>query len=525
VKRYRLNPLKLHSDESGLFAVSHLATTLFLTVTAICTLNSGASLTDRVRHQRQADTAAESLGVWKARYLNAVVSHQHLMGELAGLVVTHHAIGGDLLDRHERAATRSVDRKLEQAYQVARFSRTGTPAYPAVSSAVFAGEALLTARKRLKRLLTKVYYAKAVATAMQAYPPTHAAGVALEQAADKLERAIDREWQVLDQVHQAARSLSNLKLKIVNEHLPTAKQQLDDMVENYEATQDQLASFIAQTLEIQIHILPTDRRLPLKEDPWARRFDFRDWSQPDLPCDCPSVAADNPRHQITKITQLARATFPWVNYHREPIERQLKPITPLSEMAELFFDHTNGVSKRMLDEQQRESQWSLFVLDDFEGPDKARESWTKDGGSTAADKSFGISVLVGKPTRQPIGSFFFRPIEPETTYRCASALVWNVVPPSTPLCPIDLYCKRIVPSTQAVTGWDTLNWSPRRTLSELVGIGVPHVFPAIEPGWRSSLSPTSAARLQEFKHQPGPAWADDFIDMVPDEIAPGLPTL
>ena len=109
--------LALHWDQSGLFAISHLATTMFLTATIICALNMGGAMVDRTRQQRKADAAAQTLGTWKARNMNAVVAHRRLIGELLSLAMIHHAIGGDDLNKNNRVSnTSNLDSQLKTAY-------------------------------------------------------------------------------------------------------------------------------------------------------------------------------------------------------------------------------------------------------------------------------------------------------------------------------------------------------------------------------------------------------------------------
>lgn len=515
----------LHQDQFGLFSLSHLATTLFLTFISLGLLNVSGVLHDRSDQQRQTDAVATALGNWKARHLNAIVAHQHTVGDMLSLAIVHHAIGGELLDQQVAADTRRADERLRLAAQLARRSRTGTPAYDDVSRPVLAGEALLAAQIRLKQRLTQVYDAKAAATAMQAFPPTRPAGEALETLAELFEQAIWQEWRVLDDLYKRAVALTPTKLALLQHQLPAAMQQLHQMVEHYPQGQQQLAEELQHRLNLQIHILPTDRRLPIKIDPWATlTMPPPSWQRPSAGT-CPTESADHMRHQIVKVTQLARATFPWVNYHRKPLVSRLESLTPISNMGELFFDHTNGVSKRMLDELQADGACALYVLDDYQGPDKAYEVWTAEGGDAAADRTFGLTVMTARPVRTPYASKMFGQAPQAWAYRVASALAWQPYVPQQPSQQIDLHCKRIVPSYQAATGWDTLNWAPAVSVPELVGFGLPHIFPQIQPDWRSRLSPTSPARWQQLTEQPLPTWASELPSRIPADLSPELADL
>lgn len=525
-QRYRRGNRRAHDPRRrrGVFSVSHLATTLFLTVSVLCVLNLGGVKVDRARQQRIADSAAETLGNFKARNLNAVVTSQHLMGQLLSMVVIHHAIGGELLDRHEAADTRRRDEALRIAYKAALACGEYPPfAFEDVVSPVYAGQSLLKAHRRLKLLLSYVYYAKGTAAALMAFPPTYPAGKALAQIADQIESMIHQEWKTLEQIRRRAVELSPQKLEILHRHLPAAKDQLDRLVANYPRAQRQLADSLEEKLGAKIHILPDDRQLPIKKDPLAElNVPPASWVRPV--CDCPSVEATNLREQMAKVSQLSRATFPWVNYHRHDLVAQMKSILLLSRMGSYYFDHTAGVAKQMAVDLQQPgtASLSLYVLEDYEGPDKAYEPWTFPGNSSAADKAFGLTVLIGMPQRPRAAQRLFRAQPTPVSFRIASAVIWNRHAPQKPASRIDLYCKRIVPTQQASTGWDTLNWHPQTQVSELVGIGIPHVFPRIQPQWTSQLTPTSAARFNHLRHDSLPPWGTDLPRVLPTVINPEL---
>lgn len=517
--------IRLHLDERGVFAVSHLATTMFLSLTLLCLLNVGGTLVDRTRQQRMADAVAESLGSWKARNLNAVVAQQHLIGEMLAMVIIHDAIGGRNLDTGTPSDTGRIDRSLTAAYVGALACIEYPPfAYDDVRSPVFAARALLKSHSRLKTYLTYVYYAKAIAARMIAFPPTRPAGLAIAVTADHIERRIQREWETLEAIRKQARELSPLKVDMLTKQLLQAKRQLDRLVANYGFTQRQLADCLEERLQVSVHILPSDQSLPVIPDPLAPLAKPpTGWRRP-TEHGCPTKSADNMRHQLAKVSQLTRATFPWVNYHRRNLVIRMSHKLWLCGMAEHYFDSTAGTAKEFAAAVQEPGAQSLalYTLVGYDGPDKGHEQWTKSDGDNDADRAFGITVLVGRPTREPAGGVIFRRQPEDMTYRYASAFVWNRVAPKSPQLRIDLYCKRIVPSTQAVTGWDTLNWSPETRVSELVGIGIPHIFPRIEPKWTSQLSPTSPARIQQLQSQPLPPWARELRNVLPDTVPPNL---
>lgn len=520
---YNKTLLRFQRDECGLLSIANAVLTLFLTIVLLCLYNVGVSVYDRTNSQQKADAVAKSLGNWKARNLNAVVSQQHLMGELLAMAIVHHAIGGDALDQGRVVKTTSLDTQLNVAYGLAQISNLPKPAYRDVREAIRAEAALFEARCELKKWLTRAYYGKFVGAAMQKYPPTAAAGLVIEWAAHLLELEIAREVKALKAYETKAKNLSASKIKLLKEHLPAAKKQLVKIVEDYRFSQAELAAHLESKFNVKIHIMPNDRRLPLAFDPMAPLKTLPAGWVPPTNCNCPTEPADNFRYQMVKVSQLMRATFPWVNYHRAPLIREMKIAAPLSKMGDFYFDHTAGYSKEFGDKYQRNSplsNLSLYVLKDYAGPDKAMEPWTKPAGSAYADRSFGITAVVGTQTRHPVGDFFFHASEGDYSFRLASAMVWNRHEPVRPEHRIDLTCKRIVPSIQAETGWDTLNWKKGTIATELVGFGIPNHFPAIAPSWTSSMTPNSAARIKQLKVDKLPSWAAGLPKVLPSTLTP-----
>lgn len=522
---------QLHRDERGSFSLSHIILILFFSIVTVALMNTGTSLSDRSREQRQADAVAEGLANWKARNLNAVVAQQHLIGELLSFVVVHDAIGGSNLDTQTEADTRKVDSRLDWVAAEAQALGANTYAYDDVSQSVKVEAALLKSYVRLKRILTGVYYGKIAAKLMQRFPPTYAAGVALEKLCDAIDRWIQYEWSALKSLERKAIELSARKKEIRDQILPRAKHQLVRLVKSYPDGQKVILRELENRLEGKVHILPSDCRLPLKPDPLARLAQPPSGWQPP-PGDFPvgDERATNLREQLVKVTQLSRATFPWVNFHRERLVARMKRFAPLSLMGTYYYDMCNGKSKQIFDDLQDPSlpleatsgkvSLALYVLDDYQGPDKAYEKWMEASGSSAADKTFGLTILFGRPTRKPVGSSFFHPSPTSYTYRYATALVWNRRSPEKPAKRINLYRKRIVPVFQAETGWDTLNWSGNKPVSELVGKGtlVPHRFPQIAPTWSATLTPTSPARFHELRTQALPDWGQEFRSITPPSL-------
>jgi len=232
-------------------------------------------------------------------------------------------------------------------------------------------------------------------------------------------------------------------------------------------------------------------------------------------CDCPSVKTAINRDQINKITQLARATFPWVVYHREPVIKALS-VAPLSQASHFYKDHSDGYSKRITKElqttksKQRTEKIQLYVLEDHFAPDKGFESFTNN--PATADKLFAVTGLAYFQKPSIIGQPLFKQHHQEGRVALSQVLIYNANDQVIPEYKIDLTCKRLRPNRQADIGWDTLNWKSGTRPSELVAKwdngGAPSViYPEIQVNWQCKLVPVSNSewnRMLEASDIPSP---------------------
>lgn len=219
-------------------------------------------------------------------------------------------------------------------------------------------------------------------------------------------------------------------------------------------------------------------------------------------CDCKSVRTAINRDQLTKISQLSRATFPWVTYHRKPIWDALAALVPLSGAADFYKHYSDGYSKRVLNNLQLHEDMALYVLKDYPSPDKGFALWTVDG--QRADGLFSVLGLVHQASPIVVGApFVFEQHHDSGRLAFSQALVYNANPQQPHDHRIDLTCKRITPNDQPRVGLDTLNWTDEVT--ELVAVtdagGAPSdAFPEIKLNWQAKLVPATSARLQDLKN-------------------------
>lgn len=521
----------VHRDERGMLSMVNVVAVMLGVLLITFVINVGHVTYQKVEMQNSADAVAYTGAVWQARGMNAITATNHVIGEMMSLVIVHESIGGKLLDRDGPIAedqgslvSKTIDsgsdlQRINDLLDIAAAasSSTGNDAYRIVrqEEGIKAEATLLDAKVTLKRRLTQVYWTIVAAQIMQKFPPTAAAGQALEEAMRLLEQYIAVEYRILKVLHSAASGLVGMKEILRDRMMPAAKKYTDVVATTVPTIAQQAARKVAERNKTEGTLYPLVPELPVEIDPHAEAITLR---QPtDKPvsipgreagcCGCPTGRSVIDRDQIVKITQLARATFPWVVYHRQAVIDGLH-IVPLSKASDFYKDHTDGYSKHLCDEVQRTttSQRSvkiqLYVIKDGSAPDKGFEAWTDD--PAKADRLFAVVGLAYRePPKVITGGSIFRQQHTDGRLAYAQALLYNANAQVRPEHKIDLTCKRLVPNRQADVGWDTLNWKPGTRPTELVakwnnGGAPPSVFPEIEVNWQAKLVPGSASRLGQM---------------------------
>jgi hypothetical protein len=310
---------------------------------------------------------------------------------------------------------------------------------------------------------------------------------------------------------------------------------------------------------VQADLFPTPGQLalPVQLDPLALSHRLPDVLS-DVPepspsgCGCPSISTDITWDQVSKMTQLARASFPWVNYHRKPVMDALSATLQLAESKDFYFHWSNGYSKSIVQEQQEpvgddpNSHLGLYVLQGHDGPDKGYEKWNVAEHATLADDYFTLIGLAQQARPTVIGQPVFRQQHPDGMLSYAMALLYNGNEQQRPQHRIDPTCKRIVPIRQANIGMDTLNWYPGSLQTsegcgvasgepavsrdgefrpfELLGIGIPAEYPRIQVNWQSKLVPATGHRLAQLKQAPLPAPFQAIVGRLTDTVPRSMAT-
>lgn len=533
---------QVHRDERGMLTMVNTITVTACTLMIVFIINVGHVADEKIEMQNAADAAGVTGTTIMARGMNAVTATNHVIGEMTGMVIVHHAVGGHNLDNDETGDTQSIDAQLDAAHK-AYLAAGGSQdiAYDTVreQDGVQAsdGSAEMESKKRLKELLTYVYWSKTAAEIMKKIPYTRPAGEALHAAMHALEIVIKMEYEALNVLHEMARALVPAKLLLRDVMMPAAKQYTEQVVRLTPDLALEAAEKVGELAGCETTLYPNPPPLPLVIDPHAKASSLvRPTDQPVAEScagckQCGSVESGIDRDQIVKITQLARASFPWVAYHRQPILDLMGPLLPLSQGKKHYKDASDGASKDVCSEVQLEWQdMGLFVLRDYPSPDKGYAAWTED--ADKAEALFSVVGLAQRPAPAVYGVGVFRQQHAEGRLTYAQTLLYNANPQQRPKHKIDLSCKRITPNRQARVGWDTLNWSPDSDPPfELVaktdsgGAPTPQ-YPAIKINWQAKLIPASDSRISQMLSERSslPGRFTSVLDRMVSKLRPALQT-
>lgn len=530
--------------EGGMITMVNSVTMVFCAMLIVLLLNVGHITHHKVEMQNAADSIVNSGATWQARGLNSTTATNHIIGEMMAFVAIHEALGGTGLDPEtplsthgaaaEEAREDSVNARLTAAWQLA--NRAATPAYETVKQDIKARRTIYDAKMRLKRWLTYIYYMKAAALAMQdtGIAPIVAAGQALWAAMQALELVVELEYQILNALRAVAESLFGLKALLRDTMLPMAKEYTDYIVEETPNIALQAAVEIGAANGVLGTLYPNPAALPVAPDPLA--FADGPWIGDDqrVPAEMPPPRCPphldgenpNPRRQVVKTCQLTRATWPWVNYHRDPIKQFMGRFLKLSNAKKFYHDHTADATIQLCDELQRKDGYDLwlYVLAGYPAPDKGYALWTDD--PELADDHFSVVGLAYRDKPNVVGSpAVLHHTHQEGRVALAQAIVYNANRQQPHPHHIDLGCKRVQPIYQADVGWDTLNWEEGDRPYELVGIGISPRFPRIRINWQAKLVPLTTNRLNDIKSVGAvPPPFSDVLSRLLDDVPQSLRT-
>jgi hypothetical protein len=476
-------PAGLAAGEGGLLSfVAALTILLFLSL-AILLGNATLIVNQKVASQNTADAVAVSSATQMARGMNAVAGVQHLMGELLALVVVHNAIGGDRLPDPGKQDTADEDRGLEiakTALDAASMKGSIAIGYDSVKKEVEAEAALLTSYKRLKIALAIALGVEAAGHLLKLFPLTAAAGAALIAVAAAVEAFIFIEWLALKAMEIAAKAVAKL-VKLVFDRAPKAT---DTILQGLvDGTADQMA----KTADGVSRLNRASWGLVWARDPFK------------LPVMRDPLSTASSEGEMKK-SQLVRASWPWVAYHRSLL-MDLTGWMIFSGFKGNYKDETEKFMLKKSYEIYSDKKVYFLVMEGLTDPDaKGKEVWTTS--PAEAEQRFAVLGFAYAKADEPWGGTLFKPAKMRDMVTYAQAMVYNANDqrPGAP------------GRHQQDVGWDTLNW--QSPVSRHNAYEFPHsgsgseraMFPQVRLNWQAKLIPvTFLGRAKKVK-PPFPDW-------------------
>ena len=518
-----------HQDERGMITWAFMVIVLFLLVLSGFVYNAGNTINRKIETQNAADAAAYTGTLWTARYMNSITATNHLIGELNGLYIVHHSLGGKWLDENSRSTTgnNTIEVQVTNVVMQVAHSLAGGAAIPTISAqydklqenpSADINSTIYEAKLKLKKGMAIAYGVHAAAILLRPIP--FGIGPALEMAIQAAclvtETAIWKEYLVLDGVEMIAYALKTPK-----KALPGIITVIHGVQKAYRLGAPVMAVKSASDVAQKQHVSGAIYGdLP---DGMPRSFSdvFNQVSKfaPTLPIEQETTTYE-------ERSQLMRGTYPWVTYWRTGITKFLRHIVlgaPISGAGDYYMKWTNRYSIQTCVWMRRDPSRSnyvnqltvvnygqygfgggngekgkgvhLFVMVGLNGTprgvEKSREpwnDWSSKGKATAElEKLFcHVSFAHGSPPKV-LPKAFFRQENPQGIVCFAQSMLYNANPQQRPESP------KGGGSPQAKVGWDTLAWIDNAC--EYPMDDYVESPPRIKLNWQAKLSPVTPAKI------------------------------
>lgn len=605
---------KLLQAEEGMLTVVQLVTVTFFAVLVLLMLSVVNVLHDKIETQNAADASARAAATWLARGMNALSATNHLIGETVAMVVVYEAIAGpnpggkqehsdeearsldqaeselftayDLLQKHIASPPSDLEADLAQVVQSA-----AAVAYEQVKQPITELATVLKAKLRLKDLLIEVYQQKREAIEKIYRPKSDAelqSGLAAIPYLNAREADIKHDYDFLDAFsrHAGTRKFVLVRRTLLLTTLPALRDYTHLLVMEIPGIAQAAAAKIGSDNNTTTELYPKQPQLPVQIDPLAASIEEphatiglpnelekvpQSWygeckqtAMYEKPANVPYVDAID-KNQVVKITQLGRATFPWVNFHRSPVHDYLRDNCKVVEADEIYLDETAAATKRLCIFLQMAADGHFDPLEQADGrdttvpehatpikekvyqglglyvmlratlPDKGYENWTDDHHELCGVAT--VVCVARRPRPRMLGKLsclFPQVVSHESNMQArehgatARAIVYNANPQEPHQKRIDLRIKRIIPSRQPKTGWDTLQWTTNEAGKmplEFVGKegqqgkSMLPEFPHSVLAWQAKLVPVSPGeREKSTVARQADAVFDDFSTPSPLEV-------
>ena len=444
---------RLHQDEGGQLSILSLVVILGMILSLATVTNVAMVMKQKLETQNAADGVTQAATTHMARGMNSITAANHLIGELQALVVLHHALGGDALDRgNGRDLTPGdVSQSVNNTHQLAQSWTAGAPQYlrplqlhyNALRKSIVVEAAIGDSRVELKKVMSYAYVAQAVGGMIYQlrYTPyigqgAAALGITIMTCATIDEWKVYTEWMILDGVELLAKTpLSTIKKSMQEYFIPG--------VYTYSRLQTGATPLRAEAAAIEVgkyHLAEGSLFPGLKKN----------FSLPLLLLPVEPEPEQMTDRELEK-SQLVRASVPWVHHWRLPILSFADRALQLARFRSYYVKYTQEMSLSMARRAKQNQHLNLLIITGLADVqmNKNREEWTKSEGSRKADKLFCIMGFAHRSEPDTTAPSFFEDVNRDGVTCFAQGMMYNANPQRGNVAAAD---------RQAEVGWDTLNW-------------------------------------------------------------------
>jgi hypothetical protein len=439
--------------------VTLVAVMFFLILIAFVT-NVARITSTKMEVQNGADSLAYSAALVMARGMNGVTAANHAIGELNALVILHHALGGDEFDddrqpdrTEDRQEKQRVGRILDTSWRVAN-NLKDSPFEPSqdvydsvkTQSLPDAGATLYRSCIRLQRVLGWTYQALAFGELLWKFrkvpivgPFFAVAGGTISTAALVFEKKVWLERKILEGLESLA---GLLKSKSGNE---TLKEVIETKV--IRAIYQYSERLVFKTW---LAVRKVDEELRTAN----LLAETAVYPKPEPLFLLPAKAEPgSPSGDAIQVSQLTRATYPWVHAWRAPLLEAMTDWLLLARSAHYYRHYSDFYTYQKVRER-KEDGLQMYVMVDYRARAKGTEPWAQASGSRDADRWFGIMGFALRDPPKRTGAMLlqgelFKAENRSGVMAYAQAMIYNAN--------VQRH-ERSLGRSQAMVGWDTLNW-------------------------------------------------------------------
>jgi len=517
----------LHEQEGGMVMIISVVAFLFFLLLANLVWNIGWSSTTKMNVQNASDATSYSSALWMARGHNAITATNHMMGEMMSFVVIRSAMGekndkrkqhgangfpvstfpkalGDAPDQENRFSTAGPQLKTVHDTVANSPARPQLPiiAFPRMEDSpevkgnnIEMGSTISDGRYYLIKILTAVYIIRGVGGALEKipFPPITAIGYALDGIGLGVEAVVLVEWYCLKGMEKVYTATEVIHDAIWKAGMPFASKFQKDFIVN---AVPPIAVIAGKKIAADngakgmiYPYLPGELKFFVEDDPGGKKGE------------------SDSENEAMRNSQIVRATYPFVKFHRRPILDILN-FMKLSNSAYNYVFWTNDYTLLKCREIYKDQGCYMLVLEGSEPHTKREGTWQPPDAATLERRHAIVGFAHRKTPRYSAPRLLGTPLQKGiATY--SMALVYNA----------NKVDQAADAAFQPNRGWDTLNWE--LPTSDSFAFELPEepdptrnghsesMFrynrPKIKLNWQAKLVPASNSYLNEaIAATPGP---------------------